>query len=152
MGRFDVETSEKLGGSGHSVYDEKTVNGGIPVSRDGILERQFQSRFRVFLDSSFGLVFYPLFTFYTMLFMNRLEFACFAYFFVRIFKTREGTLNSMEQNTRYFCQIYVQEFHLRPGSGLIKAFSTPSPTPLHPLLGLLSQVRPTFLLLNIWNI
>jgi hypothetical protein len=50
-------------------------------------------------------------TFYKMLFMNRLEFCCFAKkIFVRIFKTRkeygflknpsvEGTVNSMEQKT-----------------------------------------------------
>ena len=55
--------------------------------------------------------------------MNRLEFSCFANFFVCIFKTRveygfpknllvEGTVNSMEQTTRVFCQIAVQEFHL----------------------------------------
>ncbi len=46
-----------------------------------------------------------------MLFMNRLEFSCFAGFFVRIFQTRkeycflqnptvEGTVNSIEQKTR----------------------------------------------------
>jgi hypothetical protein len=55
--------------------------------------------------------------------MNRLEFSCFADFFVRIFKTKEEygflynppverTLNSMEQKTRVFCSTDVQEFHL----------------------------------------
>jgi hypothetical protein len=55
--------------------------------------------------------------------MNRLEFSCLADFFVRIFKTIEeivffsnppveGTVNSMEEKTRVFCKIDVQEFHL----------------------------------------
>jgi hypothetical protein len=38
--------------------------------------------------------------------MNRLE---FSYFEVKICKE---TMNSMEQKTRVFCEIYVQEFHL----------------------------------------
>jgi hypothetical protein len=61
--------------------------------------------------------------------MSRLKFSCFADFFVRIFKTREEsgflknppvelTVNSMEQKTRVFCLIYVQEFHLWSGKKL----------------------------------
>jgi hypothetical protein len=58
-----------------------------------------------------------------MLFMNRLEFFSFADFFECIFKTREeyfflllnppveGTVSSMEQKTRVFCQTDVQEFN-----------------------------------------
>jgi hypothetical protein len=38
-------------------------------------------------DSSFRLVFFPRFLFYKMLFMNRLEFFCFADFYVWSFKT-----------------------------------------------------------------
>ncbi len=76
------------------------------------------------LESSQTRVFYPHFPFYKILFMNRLEFPCFTDFFVCIFKTRaeygflqnppeEGTENSIEQKTRVFCQIDVQEFHFR---------------------------------------
>ncbi len=63
--------------------------------------------------------FYPYFQFYKRLFMSRLEFSCFDDIFVRIFKTREeygafpaveGTVKSMEQKTRVFCKIDVQEF------------------------------------------
>jgi hypothetical protein len=60
-----------------------------------------------------------IFAFYKMLFMNRLKFSYFSDFF----QTREeygnlenslveGTVNSMEQRTRVFCKIDVQEFHL----------------------------------------
>jgi hypothetical protein len=110
----------------------------------GIFSRGFWASTRVFSDSSFYLVFYLIFTFYKMLFMKtrvswfsiiillfhkmlfmyRLEFSCFAVFFVRIFKTREEygflysppverTVNNIEQKTRVFCQNDAQEFHLR---------------------------------------
>ncbi len=56
--------------------------------------------------------------------MNRLKFSSFADIFVFSLKPEksmvffknpplEGTVNSMEQKTRVFCQIDVQEFHLR---------------------------------------
>jgi hypothetical protein len=62
-----------------------------------------------------------------MLFMKRLEFS-FADFIVWSFKTSveygflynppvEWNVNSMEQKTRVFCQIYVQEFYLKSFSG-----------------------------------
>jgi hypothetical protein len=76
--------------------------------RDGILERQFCSRSfwaetRAFSDKVsvwFSTIIFP---FYKMLFMNRLEFSL---------NPQEGTVNSMEQKTRVFCSIDVQEFHL----------------------------------------
>ncbi len=86
----------------------------IRVSRDGIHERQFWSRF---LDINLSLL--------------RLEFlSCFCprfsvsqFFFIRIFKTKksmvfcknplaEETVNSMKLKTRIFCQFHVQKFHL----------------------------------------
>jgi hypothetical protein len=83
---------------------------------DGVLERQFQSRFLCInsslLDLSFCQIFSPIFPFYKMLFMNRLEFSCFSDIFVGMIKTREEhgfLLNppveawSMEQKTRVFC-------------------------------------------------
>ncbi len=58
-------------------------------SRDRILERHFLSRFlginSILLRLEFSTLIFP---FYKMLFMNRLEFSCFANFFVWIFKTR----------------------------------------------------------------
>ncbi len=59
-----------------------------------------------------------------MLFLNKLEISYFADFFVRIFKPRvqydflqnlpaEDTVNCLEQKTRVFCHIDVQDFHLR---------------------------------------
>jgi hypothetical protein len=64
-------------------------------ARDGILERHFKSRFLGINSSPLrlevGLVFYPLFPF-TMLFMNRLKFSCFADFFVRILKPEKNTV------------------------------------------------------------
>ncbi len=59
-----------------------------------------------------------IFPFYIMLFMNRLELSCFAGLFARIIKTRdvygflsnqsvEGTVYSMQQKTRVFCEIDV---------------------------------------------
>jgi hypothetical protein len=65
-----------------------------------------------------------IFPFNKILCMNRLEFSCFADFFVCVFENHsrvwlslkpasiEGTVNSIEKNTRVFCQIYIQEFHL----------------------------------------
>jgi hypothetical protein len=59
--------------------------------------------------------------------MNRLAFSCFACFFVRIIKTRieyvffkiQGTVNSMEQNTRAFYSIDIQEFHVNKNLDVI---------------------------------
>jgi hypothetical protein len=45
------------------------------------------------------------FWFYEMLFMNRLEFSCFADFFVRMKKTEEGLVNSMEKRLEYFVKL-----------------------------------------------
>jgi hypothetical protein len=90
-------------------------------SGDGILELHFLSRFLGINSSLLRLEFSTLiFPFYKMLFMNRLEFSCFADFFVCIFKTRveygflknppvEGTVNSIEQKTRVFCQIRLSK-------------------------------------------
>ncbi len=66
-----------------------------------------------------------IFPFYKRLFMNRLESSCFADFLYQsrvwfsvksVRRTGEGTVHSMEQKTRVFCQIDDQEFHLRIGS------------------------------------
>jgi hypothetical protein len=60
---------------------------------DGISERHFLSRFLDINSSLLSLEFLsgflPSFSFYKMLFMNRLDFSSFADLFVRIFKTRE---------------------------------------------------------------
>ncbi len=53
-----------------------------------------------------------IFLFYRLIFLNRLEFSCFADFFGRVIKYRvkslvsppvEGTVNCLEQKTRLFC-------------------------------------------------
>jgi hypothetical protein len=85
---------------------------------DGVLERHFfvkVSAWAYKLESSQTRVFVWFSTFvfrsYKMLFLNRLEYFCFAHFFVWFFKTRvdddflynlpvEETVNNMEQKTR----------------------------------------------------
>ncbi len=73
------------GGSIHHPWNG--ANSFLPA-RDGILESHF---FEV-SGQTWDFVWFPslIFPFYKMLFMNRLEFSCFADFFlVMIFKTRE---------------------------------------------------------------
>ncbi len=45
-----------------------------------------------------------IFSFYKMLLMNRLEFSCFADFFVRIFKAREDVWFSLKSASRRDCE------------------------------------------------
>ncbi len=66
--------------------------GGNNYSRPG---RVWYVTFR--LGMGMSLTFFTVYL--RILFMHRLEFSCFADFFIRMFKTREGW-NSMEQKTR----------------------------------------------------
>jgi hypothetical protein len=92
---------------------------------NSIFVRGFWAYTLVFSESISCLVFYPHFSFYKMLFMNRLKFSCFADYFcvflkpevVMVFLKKppvEGDVNCMEQKTRVFFQIDDQEFHLWP--------------------------------------
>ncbi len=84
------------------------------INRDGILERQFLSRYLaiilVFSDSSFCLVFYLHF-FVLPNAIHELSFLV-SQIFCGFLKPEK----SMEQKTRVFCQTDFQEFHLSTGS------------------------------------
>jgi hypothetical protein len=74
----------------HSVNDSQGTTAMSADCGDGILDRHFNSRLlginSRLLRLKFLSGFLPI---YKKLFMNRLEFSCFADFFVGILKTRE---------------------------------------------------------------
>ncbi len=101
-----------------------------------ILRSQTWNSWSAFLSSFLGINSSPLrfgffvlfstlsFPFYKTLFMKRLEFSCFADFFVRILKPEKSMVFFLKSASRRHCEqhglkdsnlwkIYVQEFHLR---------------------------------------
>jgi hypothetical protein len=101
-----------------------------------------------------------IFPFYKIRCMNRLEFSCFADFFVCVLENHsrvwislksasiEGTVNSIAQNTRVFCQIHIQEFHLLSSIIFCTVLMNAStrlcraePTKPHPPISPISQLK-----------
>jgi hypothetical protein len=69
------------------IAANEPVNGHRKTAKRAVNSYQLGTSDLVFSDSSFCLVSTLIFPFYKMLFMNGLEFSCFADFFVRILKT-----------------------------------------------------------------